>query len=173
MTDVAELLERFRRGPEVLAAALTGAAGAEVDYRPEPGQWSLRQIVAHVADSEIVACDRFRRTIAEDNPTLLGFNEKLWAEKLDYGRKKYSQSLETFRRIRSESFELLRELPAEAWQRTCTHNEAGVMTLQDLLAGYAEHAEKHALQVRRVREAWKAYKATQKQTATTSSSTNV
>jgi hypothetical protein len=159
MSDVAELLERLRRGPEVVAAALTGAAGSEVDFRPTPDAWSLRQIVAHLADAEIVGCQRFRRTLAEENPTILWFDEQAWAEKLDYGRRKYSQSLETFRRVRGENYELLRNLPEEAWSRPCQHSRQGPMTLHTLLRIYAEHAEGHALQIRRVREAFKAAKA--------------
>lgn len=159
MSDRSELLERFRRGPEVVAAALTGAAGSEVDYTPAPGQWSVRQIVAHLADSEIVGCMRFRRTIAEDNPTIEWYDEKAWAERLDYGKRKYSASLDTFRRVRSENYELLKDLEEEAWSRPCTHSKTGPMTLADLLKIYAEHAEAHAMQIRRVRDAFRASRA--------------
>ena len=159
MTDRAELLERFRRGPELVAAALTGAAGSEVDYRPAQDQWSLRQIVAHLSDAEVVGSSRFRRTIAEENPVIEWYDEKAWAEKLDYAKRKYSASLETFRRIRGENYELLKDLPGEAWSRTCVHSKFGPMTLYDLLKTYAEHAESHAMQIRRVRDAFKASRA--------------
>jgi hypothetical protein len=159
MTEVPELLERFRRGPEVVAAALTGAAGSEVDFRPEPAVWSLRQIVAHLADSECVGAYRFRRVIAEPNPTLEWYDEKAWAESLDYRKRKYSSSLETFRRIRGENYELLKDLPDEAWLRTGVHSKDGPLTLLDLLRIYAEHAEGHTRQIRRVRDAWKSAKA--------------
>ena len=159
MDERAELLERFRRGPELVAAALTGAAGSEVDFKPAPDQWSVRQVVAHLADSEIVGCTRFRRTIAEDNPTIEWYDEKAWADKLDYAKRKYSFSLETFRRIRAENYELLKDLPGEAWSRPCDHTRFGPMTLQDLLKLYAEHAEGHAMQIRRVRDAFKAVRA--------------
>jgi uncharacterized damage-inducible protein DinB len=156
MTERAELLERFRRGPEVVAAALTGAAGAEVDFKPEPGVWSVRQIVAHLADSEIVGATRFRRTLAEENPTIQWYDEKAWAEKLDYAKRKYSASLETFRRTRGENYELLKDLPEDSWSRPCVHSREGPMDLHNLLRIYAEHAEKHAMQIRRVREAYRA-----------------
>lgn len=156
MTELPELLERFRRGPEVLASALTGAAGAEVDFQPSAGSWSVRQIVAHVADSEVVATVRLRRVIAEDSPQLEAYDQNLWAERLDYARRKYSQSLETFRRLRAENYELIKDLPPEVWSRSGLHTERGVESLLDILRRNAEHAESHALQVRRVREAWKA-----------------
>lgn len=156
MKELPELLERFRRGPELLAAALTGAAGAEVDFQPSADSWSLRQIVAHMADSEVVATVRFRRVIAEDSPQLEAYDQNLWAQRLDYAKRKYSQSLETFRRLRAENYELIRDLPSEQWSRSGIHVERGVESLLDILKRNAEHAESHALQVRRVRDAWKA-----------------
>ena len=64
MSEIADLLERFRRGGELLAMSMTGAAGAELDYVPEPGRWSVRQIICHLADAELVGGMRFRQMIA-------------------------------------------------------------------------------------------------------------
>ena len=66
--SLAEDLERFRRGAEVLATVLTGAAGEEVDYTPAPDKWTIRQIMAHLADAELVGAHRLRLVIAENNP---------------------------------------------------------------------------------------------------------
>lgn len=158
MSEIAELLERFRRGPEVLAATLTGAAGSEVDFQPAPGKWSVRQIIAHVADSEMVVAVRMRQILAEDNPTLQAFDQDLWAQRLDYAKRKPSQSLESFRRVRLESHELLRDLPEALFQRTGNHTERGAITLLECVTYMARHAELHAEQVRRVREAFKLQK---------------
>lgn len=159
MTELEELLERFRRGPELMAAVLTGAAGSELDYQPEPGKWNIKQITAHVADTEIVAAVRFRRIIAEENPTLEAFDQNAWADRLDYTKRKSSHSLEMFRRVRLNNYELLRGLPAEAFGRTGNHTERGVVTLLDLVKIFAGHPESHALQIRRVRDAFKAQRS--------------
>jgi hypothetical protein len=159
MQEIAELLERFRRGPELLAVAITGAAGPEFDFVPEPGKWSIRQIMAHVSDSELVGADRFRRVIAEDNPTLVGFDQNAWAANLDYSKRKPSQALEMFRRIRAESYEMLKELPEQVFDRAGNHTERGSITLRQLLKIYAEHAESHAIQLRHVREAYRQSRA--------------
>jgi hypothetical protein len=159
MQEIAELLERFRRGPELLAVAITGAAGPEFDFLPEPGKWSIRQIMAHVSDSELVGADRFRRVIAEDNPALIGFDQDAWAANLDYSRRKPSQALEMFRRIRAESYELLKDLPDQVFDRTGNHSERGSITLRQLLRIYAEHAENHAIQLRNIREAYRQNRA--------------
>jgi len=155
MSDIAALLERYRRGPELLAVVLTGVFGEEEDYVPAPGKWSIRQIAAHLADAELVGAHRFRLVIAEDNPILMAFDQDAWARNLDYARRKPKQSLETFRRIRAENYDLLKGLPETAFERAGNHTENGPMTLLRLLDGYAGHAETHARQLQEIREEFK------------------
>src|SRR5713226_4906921 len=143
MTTLAETLERFRRGPELLAMVLTGVYGEEVDFTPAPEKWSIRQLAAHVADSELVGAQRFRSVIAEENPKLLAFDQNAWTKNLDYARRLPKQSLESFRRMRAENYELLKALPESAFERTGVHSERGPLTLWQLLEIYADHAESH------------------------------
>jgi hypothetical protein len=105
-----------------------------------------------------VAADRFRRIIAEDKPTLIGFDQDAWAKNLDYARRKTSESIETFRRLRTENYELIKDLPEAVFERTGVHNERGPMTLQRHLETMASHAEAHARQIREVRDAYKKQK---------------
>jgi DinB family protein len=155
VADLPALLERYRRGPELLAVVLTGVFGEEEDYASEPGKWSIRQVVAHLADMELVAAYRFRMLIAEDNPTITAVDQDAWTRNLDYARRKPKQSLESFRRIRAENYELLKSLPPEAFDRTGQHTADGRVTLQQMLAGYADHAESHARQLQAMRESYK------------------
>src|SRR6266567_8612396 len=115
MSDIPALLERYRRGPELLAVVLTGVFGEEEDFALAPGKWSIRQIVAHLADAELVGAHRFRQVIAADNPTLIAYSQDAWTANLDHARRKPKQSLETFRRIRAENYELLKGLPEAAF----------------------------------------------------------
>jgi hypothetical protein len=158
MSSLSEDLERFRRGAEVLATVLTGAAGEEVDFVPAPGKWTIRQIMAHLADSELVGAQRLRMVAAEDNPTLMAFDQDAWTKNLDYARRKPAQSLDTFRRLRAENYELLKELPETAFERSGNHTENGPMTLRRLLQGYADHAESHARQLQAIRAEYKKLK---------------
>lgn len=162
MSETADLLERFRRGAELVAVSITGAAGSEMDFVPEPNQWSIRQIVAHVCDAEIVATMRLRQIIAEENPRLQAWDQDAWAKNLDYAKRKPSQSLETFRRVRAENYELLKDLPEPVFSRTGMHTERGTITLLQLLRLMAEHAENHAAQLRARRGEFKAAKASAK-----------
>ncbi len=155
MSNIPELLERLRRGPEVIATLMTGAAGPELDFRPAPDKWTVRQIAAHLADSEIVIADRCRRTIAEDNPTLVAYDQEAWAKNLDYARRKTSESVDLLRRVRVVTYELLKELPPEAYDRKATHSELGAITLGQLLERMVAHTESHARQIQQVREAYR------------------
>lgn len=158
MSDVTELLERFRRGAELAAMTLTGAAGSEVDFVPEPDKWSVRQIMCHLCDAEMALGFRMRRVIAEDEPRIEAWDQNAWASNLDYARRKPSHALESFRRMRSDNYDLLKELPESTFDRTGIHSERGPVTLRDLLRAGAEHAENHAVQMRNVRAAFKAAK---------------
>jgi uncharacterized damage-inducible protein DinB len=158
MSEITTLLERLRRGPEVLAMILTGVAGEEEDFTIAPGKWSIRQIMAHLADAEVVYAHRFRQVIAEENPTLVAFDQDAWARNLDYARRKPKQSLESLRRLRAENYELLKELPESAFERAGNHTEAGRVTLRHMLEGCAGHVESHARQMQQIREEYKKVK---------------
>jgi hypothetical protein len=159
MSDFTDLLERFRRAPEVIALMLTGVFGEEIDFEPAPGKWSIRRIARHLADTELVMSFRFRGILAEDNPPLPAFDQGLWASNLDYAVRKPAQSLEHFRRLRADNYELLKDVPAPAFERKGTHAERGELTLRQVVQIATDHAESHARQLQSVREAYKAAKA--------------
>jgi len=161
MSELADLLERFRRGAELVAVSTTGAAGAMLDFKPSKDKWGVRTIVCHLADTELVLAVSIRQVIAEDSPQLPVYDQNLWADRLDYGKRKLSQALDTFRRTRAENYELLKNLPEDTFARAGRHAALGRVTVFDLLKGYAEHAEQHVHQIQAVRAAYKEHKAAQ------------
>ena len=162
MSEIPDLLERFRRGTDLVAEAGAGADRSEWDWSPASGKWSIRQIMCHLADSELVGADRFRRVIAEENAVLQAYDQDAWADRLDYRTREFSQALESFRRLRMENYELLKGLPEDGFVRTGKHSERGTVTLKDLLLTYIEHAEAHARQIRGTRDAFTQSRATRK-----------
>jgi hypothetical protein len=156
MSEIAGLLERFRRGPELLSVATTGASNPELDFIPGAGRWSARTIAAHLVDAECVAAMRLRQIIAEDNPTMVAWDQDAWAARLNYGSRRISQIVESFRRLRADNYELLKDLPEQTFARTGTHSERGQLSLLEVLKGMAEHAEAHARQILETRQAYKA-----------------
>lgn len=145
-----QLIERYRQGYAAVTAALEGATDADLDRRPAPGKWTAREIVHHLADSEMTSAIRLRRLIAEDNPVIVGYDQEQFARVLRYDRP-IAASLAAFRAARETTAEILDRLTEAEWQRTGTHTEAGEFGVQTWLKIYAVHAHDHADQIGRAR----------------------
>ena len=146
------LLAQYESGYQVVLAALEGMGDAELDRRPAQDDWTAREIVHHLADSEMTSAIRLRRLLAEDRPLILAYNEKLFARRLHYDRP-IDSSLAALHAARLSSAALLNCLTDDEWQREGTHDESGKYGVQDWLAIYARHAHDHAEQIRRTRGA--------------------
>jgi DinB family protein len=149
--DRGELLGRYRAGADEVAAALAGITDAELDrVPPEDDGWTARQVVHHLADSEAMAYTRLRRLVADDDPTIHGYDEPVWARRLHYDRP-IEPSLGVMRAVRASSLQLLESLTAEEWGRTGTHTESGPYSVEAWVRIYASHPQDHAEQIRRAR----------------------
>jgi hypothetical protein len=146
------LIAQYRDGYAAIAEALLKITPKELDARPGPGRWSAREIVHHLADSEITAGVRLRRLLAEDRPHILGYDQDEFARRLHYDRP-HEASLELFRSVRESTAELLERLQPADWLREGTHSESGRYTVETWLKIYADHAHKHARQIREARGA--------------------
>ena len=144
------LIAQYVDGYRAVAAALLKMTPEELDARPGPGKWSAREIVHHLADSEMTSAIRLRRLIAEDNPTIVGYDQETFATRLYYDRP-IASSLEAFRWARVSTAEILDRLTEDEWIRAGTHSESGAYGVLRWLEIYAEHAHKHAAQIRRAR----------------------
>lgn len=153
MTD-ADLVDRFRSGPSVLAVALEGVTEAESNFSPAPGKWTIREIMRHVFDTEVVASMRFRQMIAENKPTLAVFDQDVWAKGLGYGKYDPFDSLAHFRSLRESNVSTIAGLTPEALAREGIHAERGVLTVRDWVKQFSAHVESHAQQIHAIRAAW-------------------
>ena len=154
MENHTEAVAKFRSGPEILDAALAGASAEETAYVPAPGKWNIRQIVRHVADTEIVVGMRMRQIVAEDKPLLVPFDQDAWAANLGYAGSDAFDSLARFRSLREDTSRILQALPGEAFAREGVHPERGTKPLLEWVRLFAGHVETHANQIRGIREAW-------------------
>jgi hypothetical protein len=144
------LIAQYEDGYRVVSEALLKITPAELDASPAPGKWTARQIVHHLADSEITAAVRFRLLVAEDRPAIKGYDQDRFAERLHYERP-HEASLELFRAARASTAELMGCLSDADWLREGTHSEVGRFGLDTWLRIYAAHAHQHAEQIRAAR----------------------
>jgi hypothetical protein len=147
-----KLIAQYRDGYAAVAEALLKITPDELDAKPRPGQWSAREIVHHLADSEMTSAVRIRRLLAEDRPLIQGYDQDEYARRLRYDRP-HETSLELFKYVRLATAELLERLEEADWLREGTHSESGRYTAETWLKIYAEHAHKHARQIRAARDA--------------------
>jgi DinB family protein len=144
-------IDEFEQGGEKLRQAVKGLSEADLKAFPVPGTWSIQQIVIHLQDSDLVAVDRMKRTIAEDNPLLIGYNETLFAQKLRYEDQSIDDAVTLLDLARKQLSRILRKLSPEAFDRPAVHNEAGKVTLGEQVKKYNWHLEHHLGFIRKKR----------------------
>src|SRR5438046_951385 len=108
------LVARYKEGYRVVSAALEGATDAELDARPAPGKWTPREIIHHLADSEMTSAVRLRLLVAEDHAQIRPYDQDLFARTLHYDRP-ISSSMLAFEAARASSGDLLDRLTEQQW----------------------------------------------------------
>lgn len=146
----AELIAKYKDGYREVAAALEGITDRELDARPAPNKWTAREIVHHLADSEMTSAVRLRLLVAEENAKIRAYDEKEFAKRLHYDRP-IASSLVAFQAARSATGDLLDRMTDADFSKTGTHPEHGSYGVDRWLEIYAEHAHKHADQIRNAR----------------------
>ncbi len=150
-TERTRLLERYATGTAAVEGALDGISEEELDRAPaDPEEWTARQVAHHVADSESMAYIRLRRLIAEDFPSIAGYDEPEWARRLHYDRP-IASALTVVAAVRAATLELLEQLTPDEWARRGLHGESGAYGVEEWLRIYAEHPHEHASQIRAAR----------------------
>jgi hypothetical protein len=149
-----ELIQRYADGVPRLRAALQRVPTAALQWRPAPNKWSVHEVICHCADSETNAAMRIRFVLAEKSPTIMGYDQDVWAEKLDYHSHPLPAALAAVEAARAHTLPLLLRLDEGAWARAGTHTEMGRYSADDWLRIYAEHLEVHSRQIERNLAAW-------------------
>ncbi len=122
----------------------------QVELRPASGKWSPREIVAHLADSELVFGFRLRQTLAEDHPTMQPFDQDRWAAR--YANHDFDAAMRMLDAARNWNLLLLYDVTAAERQRPTTHPERGTMTLWTIVQTMAGHDINHLQQIERLAE---------------------
>ena len=141
------LLIDLESAPDVLAKLLGGVTGSAWDKRPDPERFTLREVVAHLADWDVVFLGRLLQTRDSDNALLQGLDEGQVAIDNDYTHADPAECLARYKAGRAETAALLRELTPEQWARGANHTELGPITLEAQAALIAFHDGYHRQQV--------------------------
>jgi uncharacterized damage-inducible protein DinB len=145
--------EVLRETPGELRRAIEGLGSAALSTPEAPGKWSIRQVLQHLADAELVGGFRYRMVLAHDRPLLAGYDQDLWADRLRYNEADVEAALEDFARLRRANLRLLERTSPQERERVGLHAERGEESIADLLTNFAGHDLVHRRQIARIRQA--------------------
>jgi uncharacterized damage-inducible protein DinB len=146
------VVDAYEAGGPAPARAVAGLSEDDLNARPVPGTWSIRQIVLHLMDSDLIATDRMKRIASMARPLILGYDETAFSELPGTPTADAALACELFEKNRRMTAHFLRALPDEAFERFGIHNESGKVTLAAMVQGYIDHLEHHLGFIRRKRE---------------------
>lgn len=144
VTSMAEAPDRLRR-------LVRGLTEKQLATRPAPGKWSIREIVAHLADNEVVLGSRYRFIAAMERPPLPGFDQDAFVANLGVAKATTADLLDDFAMARAVNIGLLERVADAAWERVGIHAERGEESFGHLVTMYAGHDRIHISQVETIR----------------------
>jgi len=134
--------------PRLIAALVKGRTNAELGKRPRSDKWAVTEIIAHLAEDELVSSWRYRQMIENSGCTLPSFDQDQWARMGDYRSWKAADALDMFRLLRDANLRMLERLSNEEWDRFGVHAERGRISVRDLARHMAGHDMNHVDQIR-------------------------
>ncbi len=149
-TDGQQPLRVQQATPKKLAALTKRLNKKQLTRRPAPGKWSIAEILAHLADTELVAGWRLRLILGENGTAIKAFDQDVWADTFQYSRCDPKTSLETFRVLRQHNLALLKSIPKSLWDNYGMHEERGRETITHIVRMFAGHDLNHLQQVEKI-----------------------
>jgi hypothetical protein len=136
--------------PKQIARLIRGVSKKKLSRRPVPNAWSTTEILAHLADAEIVQSYRLRLILGSNRTPIQSYDQNVWAKFSEYHDHDPVFSLESYRINRERNLRLLRSLPRRMWSRYGIHAERGRETVSRIVEMMAGHDINHVNQIRRI-----------------------
>ncbi|MGY8769270.1 MAG: DinB family protein [Pirellulales bacterium] len=147
MSNISTLIENYSRGTTLLRDAVRLTPESNWDALPIQGKWSIRQVVCHLADGEIVYADRMKRVIAEGNPTFFEADPNVLVPGLHCEQRPIESELNVIEAVRTHMLSILQSCNNEDFGRTGLHSLDGSMTLETLLQRITGHIPHHIISI--------------------------
>ncbi|MBT3239623.1 MAG: DinB family protein [Chloroflexi bacterium] len=151
-----ELIELYGRGYDDLVACLEELPKEIWKFKPEPKEWSVHEILIHLADSETNSALRARLLISEPGKTSMGYDQDLWVETTNYHDQSWKDALEGLKWARKTTLTLINNLDEGVWQHAVIHPEVSEpYTFEMWLKIYSGHVAGHIEQIKNNYRIWK------------------
>jgi DinB superfamily len=133
-----------------LGRLIRGVPRAKLCKRPSPDKWSVGEILAHLADTEIVSGFRMRMILGAPGTPIAAFNQDAWVTSGHYDKRDPRKAVEEFRVLREANLALLKSLTPEQWKHYGMHSERGQETIEHIVRMFAGHDLNHVQQIERI-----------------------
>ena len=151
--DLKHIIESAEKDPKKIAAAVSGLPDGILRYKPSPEKWSILEMLAHLADMEILYAYRMRQIVADKNPTIAPINQDDWAKNLGYMEEKAPELVAAFGLMRHHNLNLLRRVKVEDLDKSAFHPELNrKVTLAEMVGMLARHGPNHLEQIERIEQ---------------------
>lgn len=141
-------MDLLASSPRKVAALVKGATKRQMGKRPLPGKWSVTEILAHLADVEVVQGFRLRLMLASNGVAIQGFDQDVWAAEFAYAKQDPAVSLKAYLTNRDRTVRLLKSLSPAQWGRYGMHSERGRETVHRVAELMAGHDVNHLRQIK-------------------------
>lgn len=137
--------------PARVARLIRGLSEKQLSKRPAPGKWSIKEVIAHLADGEVIIGSRLRFVAAQDKPPIPGYDQDAFVENLGIEKVPTKQLLREFAAARQLNVSLLKRIPKRAFKNIGIHSERGEESIEKMLWTYAGHDIVHEEQIQNLR----------------------
>ena len=148
MPDRPALLVEYYEATSDIEQVLGELSEPQLEFRERAGDWSVRQVVHHLADIEVGDAMRLRLMLAHESPLIVAYDEELFAANLHYDRK-IESSVGTFFALRMSNGAILEQISEADWARSGRHEEHDLYTVEILVRKSIEHDRLHSAQIER------------------------
>ena len=136
--------------PRKLERLVARASAAKLRKRPAPDKWSVTEILAHLADVEIVIGWRVRAILGAPGTPVQAYDQDAWAEAGYYAKRNPRESVALIRAVRAANLALYKSLSPEQWKHYGLHTERGQETVEQIVRMVAGHDLNHLQQIERI-----------------------
>jgi hypothetical protein len=136
--------------PKKLEQLIRRRSATKLRKRPSPEKWSVGEVIAHLADVEVVRGWRIRQILGAPGTQIQAFDQDAWAVACHYGKQDAHASVANFRAMREFNLALLKTLEPEQWKQYGMHAERGRESIEHIVRMGAGHDINHIQQIERI-----------------------
>ncbi len=152
--EIKKHLDAAEKSPKEIAATVSGLSEKVLRYKPSPEKWCVLEILAHLADVEIIYGYRLRQMLADAKPIIAPLDQDAWARNLNYLDSPASELVAFYGLGRHHNLRLLRSLKASDFSKSAFHPEMQRdVTVADLVERMGGHGAAHLQQIEKLKAA--------------------